>query len=269
MSKLARRLRRMTRMLKSGAAAEAEVEETTEEEETKTAFDSAMLEVRKGLGQTTDDEETDTEDTETEETDSEEEDKEEVLKMKGAHKMKGKGKKKKGMNDDEEEEGKDSEKASPFTRSLAEEIEEDPEAQGAIDVEPFLEAFVKSVDRNMKAMSKEIASLRKSVANVAEIQKSHAGLTVEAAEMTQAVAKTVNAVGNQPEPRKGQVSVQDRFEKSQGGADYDARAIRAKLGALAKSGALKPLQVGVIEGRLNRGEAMPDWFQPILADSGE
>ena len=52
MSKLAKTLRRMTRLLKSGtAAAEAEVEETTEEDETKTAFDAAMSELKKGLGQ--------------------------------------------------------------------------------------------------------------------------------------------------------------------------------------------------------------------------
>jgi len=244
MKDLLKRLAGATRLMKSDAAEEDKNTEATEEAtEEKSAFETAVEEVTKSIKDDSEDDE---------------EKSEELSKAK-------KKKNKKNKKDEKEEEDDDEEempayKSEAFTKSVT----EDPEVKDSVEVEPFLRSLAENIGNALESFSPRIDKLEKSVVATEQLHKSHAGLSLEMANLTKGISDVVNAVSAQPEERKGAITMQDRFEKSDGVADYNPRAIRAKLGELIKAKAIGPQQVGIIEGRLNKGAVLPDWFAQYM-----
>jgi len=285
--------RDLARLLKSAAGGEAAAEAEAEESPTRAAFDQAAEELRKAAGlpgPEDEDEETDAGDDDAEEApeaDADDEATEEsgedaaddteptpenlkkawddfMKKKKNGKKNGKKGKKDNEDDDDEEDEAYKS-------RAVAETVAADPEAEAAMDIEPFLKALVHGIDRRLDAIEATVAKAAKAQEAVFAVQKSAAGLALSHGDLVREVHEVVSAAGGQPAERRGRLRVVERFGKSaaEDGADYDPQEAKAKLLELAKSKALSPEQIGVCEMRINHGQELPAYFAKHFAGSGE
>ena len=148
-----------------------------------------------------------------------------------------------GDEEDDEDEGQ------RMSKSLADMIaDDDPEAEVAMDVEPFLKSLVKSMDRKFAAMERSITGLTQ--------------LSKAVAQVTSFSAELQKAVGDQPLPRQGVTSAADlstrtRFAKSKDELGYDGGQVLRKSLELLKSNQIDLNQAAKIEGRVNAGQPLP------------
>jgi hypothetical protein len=133
----------------------------------------------------------------------------------------------------------------------------DPEAAPAMDVEPFLKGLVETIGDRFEALEKSIADIRAT-------QKAQSKVMVAEGSMLKSVLGQDEVTQSQPLPRKS-VQTQERFVKSaDGSVQLTNGEARAKLIELAKSGKLTPMQVSIIEGRLNKSQELPEYFTVLL-----
>jgi len=261
---------RARRLLKSVTAAveptAEELENAPEEEsagsEVRKAFDAAAAELQSEIGG-------DAEENEDEVAE------EPIVKAKG---KKAPPVEEESEEEDEEEEGEEDEskpfkgkKAPPFMKKSVEAaVSEDPESEAAMDVEPFLKSLVKGIDRRIDDQATQIRDIAETNEAMYSVLKVLAKAVLMSGEITKSVHESLEAIGSVPEPRKGQLTLMDRFQKSGADAtDYDPRVARATLTELAKSKKLDSRQVGVVEMRLNHGQELPDFFIPFMEKKSE
>jgi len=158
-------------------------------------------------------------------------------------------------DEDEEDEDEDVEK------SLSDSVASDPEAEAAMDIEPFLKALVTGLNDKFesleKKVTKKLGAVSKSLNKVEGLAKAQAQMAVASADLQKAMSDTVEKIGETPVPsgsvlRKGG----DRFDSDTGedkGLDMSKDDILNKALALARDGKLDPMDVTKIEGRLNKG----------------
>jgi len=166
-------------------------------------------------------------------------------------------------------------RAAKKAKTLAAEVSgRDPEAAAAMDVEPFLKALTASIDERLQSLNKSVSArlfqIEKSVTSIINLQKSQAGAIVAEGNLLKSLTGTDDDSRNEPLERQS-VLTNERFQKSVKGAeDITLIEARSKLVELAKSKALNPMQVSIVEGRLNKGLPLPDYFlKLILNKEGE
>jgi hypothetical protein len=152
--------------------------------------------------------------------------------------------------------------------SLESIISEDPEADAAMAVEPFLKSFAKAVDKKLEAIraehAKQLGTLNKAFAQMSTFQKAQSAVLLAEGKLLKSLTATDQESLDQPQDRKS-IQVQERFIKSEGGEEeLSVTQARIKLGEFAKSGVLNPQQVAKIENRINHGQPLPEYFIEML-----
>ena len=136
-------------------------------------------------------------------------------------------------------------------KSLEDYVSEDPEAEAAMDVAPFLRQLVKSLDSVVADTRKTLA---KEIETVKEMTKAHARLAIENATLQKSVHETLERIGQQP-IKSGSVKAlqKSRFEASEGDKQMDAPTILSKSTRWLVNGKIDAVDAGKIEARLNKG----------------
>lgn len=183
-----------------------------------------------------------------------------------------------GEDDDEGEEGEEGEEeAKPkMKKSLEDIIEDDEDAKMAIDVEPFLKSLVQALDIKISEMNadlrKSLNYLHKKVKRVEDISRAQAQMIMQTGEMQKAMRDTVEKIGETPVPSNSVLMKGgDRFgedgKKNADIAGMDKAQILQKSLELRLQGKLQPIDVTLIEGRLNKGLPLDARHAQILSDS--
>jgi len=160
-------------------------------------------------------------------------------------------------DEDEEEEEEEEEEAE---KSLETELSDDPEFAAAMDIEPFLRKFAKSMDKRFAALSETLASNSK-------INKTLAKALLEVGNQQMLIANTVEAIGNQPVTSRSILKKSgDRFEdkgkSGEGALEMDRNTVLDKSLKLVKEGKLTSRDISKIENRLNKGmELQPEYVK--------
>lgn len=173
--------------------------------------------------------------------------------------------------DEEEEDDDDEDEDEEVEKSIEEQLEENPEASAAMDVEPFLRDMAKAMDARMDAIEKSVANAFASVGNVLNLQKATARMFAAFGELQKSTAETVEKIGGTPIPSRSVVrATGQRFEKSQDEPgevielNMTREQILEKSLRLREAGKLQIRDVSKIEGRLNKGMELPEDIKRIL-----
>lgn len=159
-----------------------------------------------------------------------------------------------GDNEDEGEELPFKKKG--MKKSLVEEVANDPEASAAMDVEPFLKSLT-------EAISARFDSIEETLEKMGKAQSAQSRVIVEESRLVKSLAELNAAAGDEPMQRKGLTTkTQERFEPAPEGLTKSEAM--ARLIEFSKAGKLNPVQVSIIEGRLNKGIALPEYFTSLL-----
>jgi hypothetical protein len=178
-----------------------------------------------------------------------------------------------GSEDDESEDAKEiaakaKMKKGKMKKSVADTIREDEAAAAALDVEPFLKSLVSAIDERITA---EIAELRKSIDGMNSTLVKSAQVQVATGNLIKSMqsAPVVTPAADDVEERKSllkSVRPSERMFKSNGDTSIPYDEARHHLNELSKSCKLTPSQVAVVEGRLNSGGELPEYFTKLLAN---
>lgn len=149
--------------------------------------------------------------------------------------------------DDEEEEDEDEEVEVNVKKSLEDELAEDPEAEAAMDVAPFLKALVDAIENRF-------ARMEKSVAAVTSLAKSIGSATVAQMELSKSQTDTVQKIAKQDRKVAGlQRLNKSRFDGDDGPVEVSGTAVLEKSRDWLRTGAIDLTEAGMIEARVNRG----------------
>lgn len=183
--------------------------------------------------------------------------------------------------DEEEEEDEESAPPPPPKRkgkmkkssaqssvSIEEIVREDKEAAAAMDVEPFLKSLVRGIDTKISALQAEVeghvSALSATVEKMVTLQKAQSNAIVAEGALIKSALGVDEKTLQQPTERRSTLVV-ERFAKSQAGEEpITIGEAKTKLIEFAKSGALNPVQVSIVEGRLNKGQDLPSYFTQLL-----
>ncbi len=166
----------------------------------------------------------------------------------------------------DEEEDEEDEEEEEAKKSLEDSVLEDPEAGAAMDVEPFLQQLVKSMDKHFSGVQVTLDNVVKRIDAVETLQKASSQMFVKYGELQESMSKTVEKIGDAP---VGSSSILrksgDRFKKA-GDLDMTRTEILDKALELRKAGKLESVDVTKIEGRLNKGMELPDNIMKLLKE---
>lgn len=138
-------------------------------------------------------------------------------------------------------------------KSIEDAVGEDPEAEAAMDVEPFLRTMVKGLD---EAFYTILAKLNR----VEAVQKSMADVTLKSATLQKALRDEVKKIGETPVPRQGLMkSVGGNGTKfGPEGKTFSRAEILHKSHELLMKGQLRSEDATLVEVKLNRGSFNPE-----------
>ena len=171
------------------------------------------------------------------------------------------------------------EKRSPIKKSVEDAIDDDPEASVAVDVEPFLKAMVQAIDARLDGMERNFGKALKQVGiriqQTEVITKAMGNTMRNAFEMSKSIKDEVEKIGNAPVQSTSVLRKSgDRFPEADGkDAAVEAVAKMPKQEVLNKAlelrmkGQMDPMDVTLIEGRLNKGLPLDPRHAGILAKS--
>ena len=187
------------------------------------------------------------------------------------------------MEEDSEEESEESEEEESdedkkkMKKSLADEMEADEESAAAMDVEPFLRKFVKSMSSKLDDITSLNKSLRQENARLTGIL---AKSILSLGDQNMTIAATVDAIANTPVGSKSVIrKSMDRFE-DKGGDKQESEGrkliksmshddILEKALDLTKKGKLTSHDVAKINTRLNKGMELEEGYVRILTAKEE
>lgn len=160
-------------------------------------------------------------------------------------------------------------------KSVEDVVEEDDDAQVAVDVEPFLKSMLVGIDARFDGIAEVLAQLSKSmkylhkkIKRVEEINKALATVSRNAFEMQKSIGTEVEKIGKTPVPSKSVLMKGgDRFAED-GSLDMTKipkQEILNKALELRMKGVLAPIDVTLIEGRLNAGGVLDPKHANVLA----
>lgn len=147
---------------------------------------------------------------------------------------------------DEDEDEEDMGKSVDFAAMMR----EDPEAEAAMAVEPYLAQIVKSIGTYLKATRSEIASVRSELRDVTKLAKSLAKVTLTQAELQKSVSATVQEIAGQPQP-SGSVRVLAKGREA--AAQFDGPKLLQKSHEALKKGEIDLVTAEKVAMRVRRG----------------
>jgi hypothetical protein len=149
--------------------------------------------------------------------------------------------------EEEEEEGYE----EKVKKSIEDQLGEDPEAEAAMDVEPFLRSLVKSIDEAIQNVRKEIIG---KIAEAECLLKSQGKLLVAQAKLQKSVQEKVDKVANTPIPSNSLRALQkSRFEAGEKNIELSGVEILEKSRNWIREGKIDLVEAGIIESRVNKG----------------
>lgn len=153
--------------------------------------------------------------------------------------------------DEGEDEGED-EEDEEYTKSIADILDEDPDASAAIDVEPFLRQLVKAVDESITEINKSVS---KKIATLEALVKSQSAVLLQTAKLEKSTNDTIKAIGKQPVPSKSVTTLaKSRFGDDDNASEYSNMDVLAKSRDWVKDHKISLIDAGKIEGRINKGK---------------
>lgn len=172
-------------------------------------------------------------------------------------------------NEEEDDEDEEEEVSKAVEGSIEEELEKSEEdVSVAMDAEPFLRKMVNGVDRRINEVNGSVEALSKSVADLMDMQKATARMMAAYGDLQKSTAETVEAIGNTPIPSGSVLGAKStKFEKStpdDTGMTKDT--ILAKALKLAGEGKISGRDLTKLEGRVNRGQPIPESIQALLKE---
>jgi len=170
-------------------------------------------------------------------------------------------------NEEEDEEDEEEEEEEEAKKSLEDSVLEDPEAGAAMDVEPFLQQLVKSMDKHFDGVQTAIDAVAKRIDGVETLQKATSQMFVKYGELQESMSKTVEKIGDTPVASSSVLRKSgDRFKSQAGDLDMSRTDILNKALKLRREGKLESIDVTKIEGRLNKGMELPDNIKTMLKE---
>jgi hypothetical protein len=160
---------------------------------------------------------------------------------------------------EEKGKGKGKEKVK---KSLADEIAaSDPEAEAAMDIEPFLKALANQIGDKTITLEKAVTDLTKMV-------RIQGKALLSSMDLQKSLQDQVAVIGGQPVPTKGvlQKSAQ-RFPEGEA-PEKSKQEVMLKAMDLARQGKIENRMITILEGRLNHGQGIPEELQPLFATEG-
>lgn len=181
-----------------------------------------------------------------------------------------KGGKSKAEGEEESEESESETTPPPAKKSLEDAVAEgDPEAEIAMDIEPYLKSLAHEIGESLEKATKpldRLAKLEKSMTELSGVVKAIGKAVLVNAEMQKSIRDSVSKFGTIEIPsmarlRKGG----DRFQVEEGGAEMTAMEIMAKATELCRNGQISTTDVTILEGRLQSGGGIPESMKPLFA----
>jgi len=149
-----------------------------------------------------------------------------------------------GSAEDEAEDEGEEEEAKKSLSDFETTVAEEPEAEAAMDVEPFLRQLVKSFNKSIKSLSAEIAEVK-------VLQKAQATVALNAATLQKGMASVVEKIGKMPIPT-GTVLRKSGDRFNNGGKAVDAKMVLLKSQTWAQERKISLVEAGMIEARANK-----------------
>jgi len=206
------------------------------------SFNETLVALRKAIGESKDEE------------DSEETDDTQDLTKAGSKSKAAKAKKDDDAEDEEEaeEEEEDEEEKEKIGKSIEDQLEEDPEAEASMDVEPFLRQLVKAIDVRIDEMQK---SVRMKLDSIEVLAKAQAGTLLAQADLQKAQANTVDRIAKQDQKVSGLRRLNKaRFEVTGGeSVEMDGPSVLVKSMGWVQEKKIDLVEAGMIEARVNKG----------------
>ena len=181
-----------------------------------------------------------------------------------------------GEDEGDDEEDDDDDEDEDVKKSLSDSMAENPEAQDAMDVEPFLTHLVKSMEEQFQIVTDMIKSvgekqemLEKAVKGMTDLQKATSKMFVSYGELNKSIAETVEAIGNAPRQSNSVLRKSgDRFNGVEQPKELNMSKDEIMLKAmnLRKEGKLTVRDVTKLENRLNKGIEIPEFIQKLLKE---
>ncbi|RDE12127.1 MAG: hypothetical protein C4K49_10620 [Candidatus Thorarchaeota archaeon] len=180
-----------------------------------------------------------------------------------------------GAEQEEEEsistEESESESTPPPAKKSFEEAvaEDDPEAEIAMDIEPYLKSLAHEIGESLEKARKpldRLAKLEKSVSELSSIVKAIGKAVLANAEMQKSIKTDIAKFGSIEIPsmarlRKGG----DRFQVEEGGAEMTVMEVMAKATELCRKGEISTTDISILESRLQSGGGIPESMKPLFA----
>lgn len=137
-------------------------------------------------------------------------------------------------------------------KSIEDTVGEDPEAEAAMDVEPFLRTMVKALDGAFYAVLSKISKIE-------AVQKSMADVTLKTATLQKSVRDTLMKIGEMPVPRQGLMKSAGNGTKfGPEGKSFTKSEILHKSHELLMKGQLRAEDATLVEVKLNRNTFNPE-----------
>lgn len=154
--------------------------------------------------------------------------------------------------EEDEDKGEEEEEEEQYTKSIADILDEDPDASVAIDVEPFLRQLVKAVDESIAEL---IKSVGKRMGTLEKLVKSQSAVLLQTAKLEKSISDTIQAIGGQPVPSNSiRTLAKSRFGNEESAPEYSNMDVLAKSRDWVKNQKISLIDAGKIEGRINKGK---------------
>lgn len=160
-------------------------------------------------------------------------------------------------SDSEESESSSSEEEeSTMKKSITDLISEDPEADAAMDVEPFLKSLANGIEISLED---KVTRLEKSINYLTKVVKALGGAIVAQSEFQKSIDIKVQKIGETPIPSGSVLSKsKGRFDSNGKEIILSKAQIMTKAIELCKSNQISTMDVALLEGRLNKGLDIPE-----------
>jgi hypothetical protein len=138
-------------------------------------------------------------------------------------------------------------------KSLPDLIAEDPEAEAAMDIEPYLKSLALGIDKKTESLEKAVADLTKMV-------KIQSKAFLASMDLQKSMQDRLDAIGNKKIPVQTVLKKSDtgRFSAGEGQPEMSQVQIMNKAMDLSRQGVIGSRDVTILEGRLNSGGAIPE-----------
>lgn len=227
------------------------------QEPTQEELEKSLDEALENMSKSDDGDADDEDENEDENEDDYNEDEYEEMKKKKSKKIK------KSRNDDDG--------LQALAKSLPEMLEDDDEASEVINAIPFVKGLVDSVETQMEALCKALVSIGGEVTSLKTQLLKSSKLNVAQATMIKSISGQLKDIGDSTTPRRANLGPNIQvMKKSVDGSGESAMqpmnksVALDKLLELKKAGKIDNVQVGIAEGRINKGIALDANIQAML-----